>query len=630
MLEKKSFQILSSVLFMAVVFLVLLLISFNQIYSEKIHSVQLEETSKIMLFGVLQTAVDDLSILKENFSKEAMKNLINKKRRYSQIRLIDYAGTEIIRFNRYRGNIWETKASNLQNKAYRYYFIKAAELASDEFYISRFDHNYERGQKIDGEVTFRVATKIDHQVLILNISSDYLQTQSQLFSDYEVVLDEEPNTSVWNGIWTGYRFQEISFHGLDFKKALSRKLNWENWQFYVKRDFSSQRKQIIALTLIFFSILLGLILIYKVTQKKDHQLVLLKNTLKNLIFESSIFSLTDSKGNLVSVNKSFEDITGYSQKELIGKNHNIVSSGYHDKSFYEGLWKKLEKGLIWKGRIKNKKKDGSYFWVYSVIAPIFDHRKKIVNFASLSFDVTKEVLSEEKIQNMRNYNIENIGRMSAQMAHQFGTPLAIIQTSSDILKDLMKKQNIADERITSQLMGIDNSIENITKITRLIKMIGRRSHDKLSKGSTCNLAEVIDAAGQSIAIEKRQNSNQITISGIEEECIVAGHFTLFLQVFVNLFDNSYQATEADSREIKLTKISEDENRLELELEDNGHGVAPGHLDKIFDPYYTTKDMSEGTGLGLSFCKEIMEMFDGSIEYISDRDGACFRLNFKKV
>ncbi len=373
-----------------------------------------------------------------------------------------------------------------------------------------------------------------------------------------------------------------------------------------------------------------MILIFQVSQKKDHQLVLLQNTLKNLIFESSIFSLTDAKGSLVSVNKSFEEITGYSQDELIGKNHNIVSSGYHDKSFYEGLWGKLKKGLIWKGRIKNKKKDGSYFWVYSVIAPIFDHKRKIVNFASLSFEVTKEVLAEEKIQNMRNYNIENIGRMSAQMAHQFGTPLAIIQTSSDILKDLMKIQNITDERMNSQLEGIDKSIVNITKITRLIKMIGRRSHDKLAKGTTCDLAEVIDAAKQSIVIERRQDSSQIIINGVEEECFVEGHFTLFLQVFVNLFDNSYQATDSANRKIELTKISENEKTLELELADNGPGIDNAHLDHVFDPYYTTKDMSEGTGLGLSFCREIMEMFNGSIDYISGRDGACFKLIFKKV
>ena len=630
MLEKKSFQILSSVLFMAVVFLILLMISFNQIHNEKLQTVQLEETSKIMLLGVLQTAVDDLSILKEDFSKKAMEKLINKKKRYSQLRLLDYSGAELIRFNRYRGNIWETKTANLQNKAHRYYFIKSTELEPDAFYISRFDHNYERGQKIDGELTFRVGTKVDQQVLILNISSDYLQNQSQLFSDHEVVLDEKIDTSIFHGILTGSRFQKISFEGMDFKRALSRKLIWENWQFFIKRDFSSQRNQSILLTVIFFSILLGLILIFQVSQKKDHQLVLLQNTLKNLIFESSIFSLTDAKGSLVSVNKSFEEITGYSQDELIGKNHNIVSSGYHDKSFYEGLWGKLKKGLIWKGRIKNKKKDGSYFWVYSVIAPIFDHKRKIVNFASLSFEVTKEVLAEEKIQNMRNYNIENIGRMSAQMAHQFGTPLAIIQTSSDILKDLMKIQNITDERINSQLEGIDKSIVNITKITRLIKMIGRRSHDKLAKGTTCDLAEVIDAAKQSIVIERRQDSSQIIINGVEEECFVEGHFTLFLQVFVNLFDNSYQATDSANRKIELTKISENEKTLELELTDNGPGIDHAHLDNVFDPYYTTKDMSEGTGLGLSFCREIMEMFNGGIEYISGRDGACFKLIFIKV
>ncbi len=630
MLEKKSLQILSSMLFLIIVVLTFLSASLNQIYNEKLQAFQTKESTKIFLLGVLQTAVDDLELLSRNFSEENAKSLIENKNRYSQIRLIDLNGKELIRYNRYRGNIWKTKDEDLQNKSNRYYFQKTLNLNSNQFYVSSFDSNFELGKAVVGELTFRVAIRLKSSILILNISSEFLKNQSYILAEHIVSVDNDGSTSLIHALISGERLLQIKISETEVKTVLDEDIVFEEWSFFVKKDFSESRRNTFIFMGIFLLIISVLLLIFRLSKKKDEQLIMLQNTLKNLIFDSSIFSLTDSKGNIISVNKSFQDITGYSEQELLGKNHNIISSGYHDKLFYQGLWKKLKNGLIWKGRIKNKKKDGSYFWVYSVIAPIFNHKSKIVNFASLSFEVTKEVLAEEKIQNMRNYNIENIGRMSAQMAHQFGTPLAIIQTSSDILKDLMKVQNIMDERINSQLEGIDKSIENITKITRLIKMIGRRSHDKLAKGTTCNLAEVVDAAGQSIAIERRQDASQITISGIEKECFVEGHFTLFLQVFVNLFDNSYQATDSANRKIELTKISEDEKTLVLELIDNGPGIEHAHLDKVFDPYYTTKDMSEGTGLGLSFCREIMEMFSGSIEYISGRGGACFKLIFKKV
>lgn len=630
MLEKKSLQILSSMLFLIIVVLTFLSASLNQIYNEKLQAFQTKESTKIFLLGVLQTAVDDLELLSRNFSEENAKSLIENKNRYSQIRLIDLNGKELIRYNRYRGNIWKTKDEELQDKSKRYYFQKSLNLNSNQFYVSSFDSNFELGKEVVGELTFRVAIRLKSSILILNISSEFLKNQSYILAEHIVSVDNDGSTSLINALISGERLLQIKISETEVKTVLDEDVVFEEWSFFVKKDFSESRRNIFIFIGMFLLIISVLLLIFSLSKKKDEQLIMLQNTLKNLIFDSSIFSLTDSKGNIIRVNKSFQDITGYSEQELLGKNHNIISSGYHDKLFYQGLWKKLKNGLIWKGRIKNKKKDGSYFWVYSVIAPIFNHKSKIVNFASLSFEVTKEVLAEEKIQNMRNYNIENIGRMSAQMAHQFGTPLAIIQTSSDILKDLMKIQNIMDERINSQLEGIDKSIENITKITRLIKMIGRRSHDKLAKGTTCNLAEVIDAAEQSIAIERRQDASQIIISGIEKECFVEGHFTLFLQVFVNLFDNSYQATDSANRRIELTKISEDEKTLELELIDNGPGIEHAHLDKVFDPYYTTKDMSEGTGLGLSFCREIMEMFNGSIEYISGRGGACFKLIFKKV
>ena len=104
--------------------------------------------------------------------------------------------------------------------------------------------------------------------------------------------------------------------------------------------------------------------------------------------ESSQVSMTDSNGTIVKVNKHFCEISGYSEAELLGQNHRIINSGYHDKAFFRDLWKTITAGKIWKGEIRNRAKDGSEYWVSTVINPIVDETGKITHYLSIRQDIT--------------------------------------------------------------------------------------------------------------------------------------------------------------------------------------------------------------------------------------------------
>ena len=104
---------------------------------------------------------------------------------------------------------------------------------------------------------------------------------------------------------------------------------------------------------------------------------------------SSLVSVTDLKGNIVEVNEKFCSISKYAKEELIGKNHRIINSGYHNKSFWKDLWNTIFKGDVWRGEIKNKAKDGSYYWVDTVICPVYDEDGKISRFLSVRQEITE-------------------------------------------------------------------------------------------------------------------------------------------------------------------------------------------------------------------------------------------------
>ncbi|MBI2418897.1 MAG: PAS domain S-box protein, partial [Ignavibacteriales bacterium] len=105
--------------------------------------------------------------------------------------------------------------------------------------------------------------------------------------------------------------------------------------------------------------------------------------------ESAIVSISDLAGNIVSVNEEFCRISQYSTEELIGQNHRIINSGLHSNEYFKEMWDTIEKAKIWRGQLRNKAKDGSFFWVDSVISPILDEFGQPKEYLAIRFDITE-------------------------------------------------------------------------------------------------------------------------------------------------------------------------------------------------------------------------------------------------
>ncbi len=138
----------------------------------------------------------------------------------------------------------------------------------------------------------------------------------------------------------------------------------------------------------------------------QHDLI---NTIKELndirfaLDEHAIVAITDAEGTITYANDKFSEIAKYSKEELISQDHRIINSGHHSKEFFSDLWSTIQGADVWKGVIKNKAKDGSYYWVNSTIVPFVNDVGKPYQYVVIRTDVTKQKEAEEKL---KEYTLE--------------------------------------------------------------------------------------------------------------------------------------------------------------------------------------------------------------------------------
>ncbi len=351
----------------------------------------------------------------------------------------------------------------------------------------------------------------------------------------------------------------------------------------------------------------------------------------------SIVIITDTSGNIEYVNPKFTEVTGYSSEEVLGKNPRILQGGEMQKDIYVHLWATIRAGKEWRGEFHNKKKNGEMYWEDVRISSVTDAQGTITNFIAVKEDITllKQVEEDKnklEIQLRRSQKMETIGTLAGGIAHDFNNLLTPILGYSDMALMSLSEKDALYPDIRSILKAATQAKELVQQIL-IFSRQAEQEHKPLSLQLIVKEALQLLRPSLPATIEIRQRMDKNC-------CKVNADPTQMHQVIMNLCTNAFHAMEENGGvlTLELKQIHFDENMrkmhpelkaseyVRLSVTDTGIGMDPITVERIFEPFFSTKQVGKGTGLGLSVVHGIVRSHRGDITVYSEKNiGTTFHI-----
>lgn len=340
--------------------------------------------------------------------------------------------------------------------------------------------------------------------------------------------------------------------------------------------------------------------------------------------------VTNCHGIIEYVNPAFEALTGYSRDEVCGKTPRILKSGEQGPEVYQEMWKTILAGNVYRGILVNRKKNGELYSVEESISPVRDAAGRITHFIANGRDLTERVRLEAELRQAQK--MDAIGQLAGGVAHDFNNLLTIITSYSELALDGVPEESPLENKLQEILLAARRAAE----LTRQLLAFSRKQPQALR---VADLNRVIGDVAKTLprligediefTFTPSEGLGRVRVDPVQIE-----------QILMNLAANARDAMPQGGHiRIETADVTLDDGYahhkhaviplgryVQITVSDDGTGIAPEHLPHIFEPFYTTKPLGEGTGLGLATVYGIVKQNKGFIWAYSELGmGTVFKI-----
>lgn len=313
--------------------------------------------------------------------------------------------------------------------------------------------------------------------------------------------------------------------------------------------------------------------------------------------------ITDKSGVILEVNKAFLDLFGYAYEEIIGQKTSILRSSKTSDDFYRSMWESINRTGGWQGEIINRKKNGEEILVLLSITPIYESNQ-IAGYMAIEIDTRERKEMEERL--LQSERLAVIGKMASKVAHEIRNPLSSISLNAEMLEDEIQTSRGSVTKETKILLqSIMGEVDRLVTLTEEYLQFSRLPQSRPTK---CHLEEILRETIEFYEVEANSVGIQIIAKIDTTLPPIVFDPQQIRRVILNLLKNGREAMPKGGI-IKIT-LSREGDFARITITDTGEGVPQDKLSRIFEPFYTTKDM--GTGLGLPLCKQIVQEHGGRL------------------
>lgn len=398
-------------------------------------------------------------------------------------------------------------------------------------------------------------------------------------------------------------------------------------------QFTWQKSYQLSLIFILIFLIIFYLLLRILSKESKNKVSEVLTPLKNQNFAMdahSLVSTADIQGTITYVNDKFSEISGYSKAELIGKKHSLLNSNAQSKTYWHDMHQTVLTGDTWHDEVRNRAKDGHYYWVDTTIVPNFDKHKKINGFTSIRTDITQQKEDAKSLALAKEQaEAASISKddFLANMSHEIRTPMNGVIGMTNLLLDsnLNQDQLKLASTVKSSAVGLLSIINDILDFSKV--EAGKLDLELIP----FNLGKMIEDIGTTMSFQSQRKGLQLICPAtpIIQQWVKADPGRI-RQILTNLIGNAIKFTEQGEVAVFIRILEEttEEKSFRFEVKDSGIGIDKFQQSKLFDKFSQADNSTTrkygGTGLGLSICKKLVELMGGEIGIDSKYgEGATF-------